>query len=89
MKIRRYLPAFVEANFDPEVYEFGSAEELLKIPFIERWAASPGFMRFSMQGSTGAVMAEFFGGSQWWVVGFIHEKDWDGLPAWVPPKKAT
>jgi hypothetical protein len=51
--VYQYLPGFVDG--DPEEAAFSTKEELLAIDWIGRWSKSPGFVRFILKPSNGAL----------------------------------
>lgn len=77
-EIRQHRPAFFE-GFENETVPFDSLEELVKIPWITNFLKSPNFHQFSA--SDNMLMAEYRGGREWWVVGFLKNPV-DGLPKW-------
>lgn len=90
-EIRQHIPAFVELDGDPEGARFLDLEELLAIPWVKNWSTFPGFHRFSLSDDAcrdGSrvilLMAEFRGGAEWWVAGFLKDPV-EGLPKWKHP----
>jgi hypothetical protein len=77
-KIKQYRPAFFE-GFKNEVCEFDSIQDLIEIPFVKNFMELPGFHQFSMSGNK--LMASYHKGKEWWVVGFIENKNIN-LPIW-------
>jgi len=93
-KIKQYRPAFF-TGFENEEKEFNSLEELFAIDFVDNFKktpnnkVNPNFHQFSI--STPSVdlphilMAEYKGGAEWWVVGYIDDGEAvRQLPKWVP-----
>lgn len=76
--IRQHRPAFFE-GFDNATVEFNTLEELLAIPWVKNFSTIKGFHRFSV--SDNHLMAEYRMGREWWVVGFLKDKN-VGLPLW-------
>lgn len=77
-EIRQHIPDFCE-GFDKATAAFDSLDELLKIPFVANFMSSPNFHQFSV--SDNHLMAEYRGGREWWVVGYLKNPN-IGLPAW-------
>lgn len=74
-QIRQYRPAFV-TGFENETVEFDGVDALRAIEFVANFASIPHFHRFSVgvrdYGEQRRVlMAEYHGGAEWWVVGFL------------------
>lgn len=83
MQIRQHIPGFV-SGFEPKVAAFSSLQELTDLDFVKTFAQEPNFERFSIgkrkSGDEFVMLAEFNGGANWWVVGFL-DGDVD-LPRW-------
>lgn len=82
--IKQYIPAMVETNEAPTVMPFDTPEELSAIPFVAAFTAMPNFHRFSVSPRIGAralLIAEYHGGAEWWVVGYL-EQPVSELPMW-------
>ena len=77
--IRQYRPAFVESDEKLQNTEFESWDDLMAIPWVHAFADEPNFYRFSVFRDT--LMAEYRGGKEWWVVGFLGAPD-ESFPAW-------
>lgn len=77
-EILQYRPAFFE-GFENEVVPFKTVEQLLSIPWVSNFAASPNFYQFSL--SNNNLMAEYRGGREWWVVGIVKNPQIP-LPKW-------
>lgn len=87
---KQYRPSFFE-GFENEEGEVETVVELLRLPWVDKWARGPQFHRFSHSRddeypTNGKLIAEFDDGYIWWVVA----KVWDdgielcGLPDWEP-----
>lgn len=84
-KIRQYRPNFV-TGYDNADVEFNTLEELLNIDFVKNFSAHDTFLRYSISKDDykdeDTLMAEYEGGYEWYVVGFIAtDKELD-LPIW-------
>ena len=53
--------------------------ELFQVPFVARWAQTPGFHKFSQNDKL--LLIELRGGREWWVVGRLQDPV-EGLPQW-------
>ena len=80
MKISKHYPAYCQ---EPPsiVEEFSNIDELLEIPFVKEWKDKPAFYRYSI--SDNILMAELFGGTEWWVIGYIDECIDGWFPEWL------
>ena len=97
-QIKQYRPGFF-TGFENAVKEFNSLEELLALDFVDNFKKlpenissnkelHPHFHQFSISTQSGdfphILMAEYKGGSEWWVVGYINETEIvKQLPVWV------
>ena len=78
--IRQHIPASVVGfEEDAVTIEFDTLEELVAIPFVKNFSIYGNFYRYSV--SDNHLMAEYRGGREWWVIGFLQNPD-IGLPAW-------
>jgi hypothetical protein len=82
-QIRQHIPAFVDTDQAPAGGAFDSLDELRAVPFVARAATLPGFHKFSIgaHGDGWVLMAEYRGGRQWWVVGYL-DAPVAGLTEW-------
>lgn len=80
--IWQHIPNFAD-GVEPADGAFGSLDELLAIPFVVRWAETPGFVRFSLTDQH-HLMAEMSDG-KYWVVGRLTDPPALDLPVWVAP----
>lgn len=69
--IVRHIPQFVDVSGIRKQVDFSMLSELVNIPFVKSWSAMPGFHRFCQSG--GDLIAEFYGGRSWYVVGYLRE----------------
>jgi hypothetical protein len=84
IKLRRYIPDFVETDEEALDVEVETLDEMFALPFIKRFKEIPEFMQFSQscrQLSYRTLLAEYRDGKEWWVVAFLYDKV-DGLPEW-------
>lgn len=93
--IKQYRPGFF-TGFENSVNEFNSLEELFAIDFVDNFKKlpssissnkdlNPHFHQFSISSDFPHIlMAEYKGGTEWWVVGYINETEIvKQLPAWT------
>ena len=100
-EIIQYTPSFF-SGFDNEVHEFNSLEQLLEIPFVKNitkislMGNGSKFYRFSYstmsyasdESKRYALMAEYNEGYEWWVIGYINDKEIiSKLPVWEEKRK--
>jgi len=83
-RIRQHRPAFV-TGFENEVVKFNTAEELLEIEFVKNFSRNDNFYRYSL--GSGALMAEYEDGYEWWVIGHIDNAEEVNLPMWMPKER--
>lgn len=97
-QIIQYRPAYV-TGFENQVRHFGSLNELLNIDWVDRFRKlpngqiDPNFHKYSIskhsdhKGYEYTLMAEYKGGKEWWVIGYLDESHiLHELPKWVPNK---
>lgn len=77
-QIRQHRPAFFE-GFKNETVEFDTLEELLAIPWVKGFSKAGPFHQYSV--SANNLIAEYRGGREWWVVGYLKDPD-IGLTKW-------
>lgn len=85
-KLTEHIPAFSSALPVAEHIVVDFVEGYLtQISFVKKWIEAPQFYRLSVDDSNKRylLMAEFYEGKTWWVVGFL-ENDIAGLPRWKP-----
>lgn len=83
MKIKRYLPNFVDIEgFRLEEAMPITIEDLLEVSWVKLWSDVKGFYRFSLSGNY--LMAELHEGKEWWIVGIFEDKSFQELPEWEP-----
>lgn len=78
--VRQHIPGFCE-GFKPEEDWVESCEEMLKLPWVERWSDSQqygGFVRWARSGDK--LMVEYE--ESFWVVAFAAPELLEELPAW-------
>jgi hypothetical protein len=78
--IIRHIPDFCE-GFDKSRVNFTTTDELLSIDFVKSWSEDHKFHRFSISDDC-YLMAEFKGGTVWYVIGRLAEPV--DLPKWKP-----
>jgi hypothetical protein len=77
-KIIQHVPGFVEA--EPHVSEFTTLDELLSLPWVDRYKQRPGaFHQYSVYQNM--LVIEFDNGMWWRPIGYL-KKPVGGLPKW-------
>ena len=81
--IKQHIPNFID-GVDPKNATLQSVADLDIIDWIRSWKESAGFHRFSQSADYGRylLMAEYSGGAEWWVVGYL-DQNIPGLPEWT------
>ncbi len=80
--IRQYYPAYF-SEFMEEVKTFTTLKELFNIEWVDSFSKlsngeiNPKFYRYSISiyPSGNMLMAEYDGGYEWWVIGYVDEND--------------
>lgn len=90
MTIKRYVPNFVQ-TYEDEFAEVSSKEELLKVPFVARWAEDSKELQFQEFCIDNSWLIAFYrriedGSMTWYVVAKILD-GWKQATRWF--KKAT
>jgi hypothetical protein len=88
MTVTQHRPAFFSLEEPPWRGEVESVQELIRLPFVERFWSAPGFYQFSVARDRKPflLMAEFGGGAHAYVVATLNGPDARGhlgpLPEW-------
>ena len=85
-RVVQHIPAFVELSTPREDERISTVEELLALPWVNRWTLFSGFDRFAVDPcpppSQQALMAVMKDG-KFWVVALIESGlDMSSLPRW-------
>lgn len=93
MKIRQHIPGFV-TGVEPDEADVETLAELLALPWVKQYETrvfKASFHRWSAAFNSGAdyhLMAEYNGGTAWWVVAYMEGGD-PGLPKWQAMERKT
>ena len=81
---RQHNPSFVDTDNTMSVQEFTTTTDLLAIETVRRCQDLPGFSYYAM--AEDLLMAIFYEGSYWFVVGYIKNPTDVELPLWDKDK---
>src|SRR5882757_8215824 len=91
-EFKQHIPPFVD-GVEKKSFNFYTIDELLENPIVNRWKMHPFdeekpheyFYRYSISGKY--LMAEFYEGKEWYVIGSILHPEKLDLPTWEPNRK--
>ncbi len=76
-----HVPNFVDCRGSvPEPSCFSTTQELLSLPQVKAYLHLKGFSHFALDENR--LMAIYYRGLSWWVIGTVRTKDGIDLPEW-------